>query len=88
VGFGKPVYVSSTGSHSAPSSSLVDGEPSIILDEKTYTLDKTETKTDYPNDNCPFTAEEYFPWFAVDLLELYKIERVIIVNRGQCCGEY
>ncbi|XP_053567006.1 fucolectin-like [Bombina bombina] len=37
--------------------------------------------------SCMHSNYEYAPWWRVDLLGCYKISKVVITNRGDCCGE-
>ncbi|XP_048059454.1 uncharacterized protein LOC125276079, partial [Megalobrama amblycephala] len=37
--------------------------------------------------SCSHTKADRDPWWRVDLLEVYKISRVSITNRGDCCPE-
>ncbi|XP_048057787.1 uncharacterized protein LOC125275134 [Megalobrama amblycephala] len=37
--------------------------------------------------SCSATNADRNPWWRVDLLEVYKITRVSITNRGDCCPE-
>ncbi|XP_051728521.1 fucolectin-1 isoform X3 [Ctenopharyngodon idella] len=37
--------------------------------------------------SCSHTNGDRDPWWRVDLLEVYKITRVSITNRGDCCPE-
>ncbi|XP_067217492.1 pentraxin fusion protein-like [Chanodichthys erythropterus] len=37
--------------------------------------------------SCSHTAWDRDPWWRVDLLDVYKITRVSITNRGDCCAE-
>ncbi|XP_035658319.1 uncharacterized protein LOC118403649 [Branchiostoma floridae] len=36
---------------------------------------------------CTHTNQEYQPWWKVDLGSIYTVQRVIVVNRADCCGE-
>ncbi|XP_050960134.1 fucolectin-like isoform X2 [Labeo rohita] len=38
--------------------------------------------------SCTHTFMEHSPWWRVDLGGVYKISRVTITNRGDCCGEW
>uniref|UniRef100_A0A9J8CQ78 Fucolectin tachylectin-4 pentraxin-1 domain-containing protein n=1 Tax=Cyprinus carpio carpio TaxID=630221 RepID=A0A9J8CQ78_CYPCA len=38
--------------------------------------------------SCTHTNLENNPWWRVDLMGVYKISRVTITNRGDCCGEW
>ncbi|XP_048057026.1 uncharacterized protein LOC125274675 [Megalobrama amblycephala] len=37
--------------------------------------------------SCSHTNADKDPWWRVDLLDVYKITRVSITNRGDCCAE-
>ncbi|XP_064410085.1 fucolectin-like [Latimeria chalumnae] len=37
--------------------------------------------------SCTHTAIENNPWWRVDLLDVYRISRIVITNRGDCCSE-
>nr|XP_055075179.1 uncharacterized protein LOC129454650 isoform X1 [Misgurnus anguillicaudatus]XP_055075180.1 uncharacterized protein LOC129454650 isoform X1 [Misgurnus anguillicaudatus] len=41
----------------------------------------------YTKGSCSHTAGEYNPWWRVDLKSIYSINRVTIINRGDCCEE-
>ncbi|XP_035697814.1 uncharacterized protein LOC118430887 [Branchiostoma floridae] len=36
---------------------------------------------------CTHTQRDYQPWWKVDLSRTYTVQRVSILNRGDCCGE-
>ncbi|CAH2245454.1 Hypothetical predicted protein [Pelobates cultripes] len=37
--------------------------------------------------SCSCTNADVSPWWRVDLLSEYKISKIVITNRGDCCGE-
>ncbi|XP_047672628.1 uncharacterized protein LOC113640476 [Tachysurus fulvidraco] len=37
--------------------------------------------------SCTHTYHDYNPWWRVDLLAVYDINKVIVTNRGDCCPE-
>ncbi|XP_041636264.1 fucolectin-4-like [Cheilinus undulatus] len=37
--------------------------------------------------SCASSILQTAPWWKVDLLESYTISQIVIVNRGDCCGE-
>uniref|UniRef100_H3AZ00 Fucolectin tachylectin-4 pentraxin-1 domain-containing protein n=1 Tax=Latimeria chalumnae TaxID=7897 RepID=H3AZ00_LATCH len=39
------------------------------------------------NGSCTHTKSSTDPWWRLDLQETYRISRVVIVNRGDCCKE-
>ncbi|ROL51274.1 Fucolectin-1 [Anabarilius grahami] len=41
----------------------------------------------FSRQSCSATNADRNPWWRVDLLEVYKITRVSITNRGDCCAE-
>ncbi|KAG8550452.1 hypothetical protein GDO81_025393 [Engystomops pustulosus] len=41
--------------------------------------------TDYYHGSCFHTHTELSPWWRVDLLRSYRISRITITNRGDCC---
>ncbi|KAM4694452.1 uncharacterized protein O3C94_004946 [Discoglossus pictus] len=43
--------------------------------------------SNYYHGSCTHTLYDYAPWWRLDLLRPYKIARVTITNRGDCCGE-
>ncbi|OCT77244.1 hypothetical protein XELAEV_18032443mg [Xenopus laevis] len=43
--------------------------------------------TDYNLNSCAHTEYEYKPWWRLDLKRRYKIGKVVIVNRMDCCSE-
>ena len=39
--------------------------------------------------SCSHTAgDEDYPWWAVDLQQVYQIHHVEIYNRDDCCGKF
>ncbi|XP_019630365.1 PREDICTED: fucolectin-1-like [Branchiostoma belcheri] len=38
-------------------------------------------------DECTHTDNVYQPWWKVDLEDIYTVNRVSVLNRGDCCGE-
>ncbi|XP_072000071.1 fucolectin-like [Engystomops pustulosus] len=42
--------------------------------------------TNYYHGSCFHTHTELSPWWRVDLLKSYRISRITITNRGDCCG--
>ncbi|XP_035684615.1 uncharacterized protein LOC118421436 [Branchiostoma floridae] len=36
---------------------------------------------------CTHTSRQYQPWWKVDLAGVYTVNRVSILNKGDCCGE-
>ncbi|KAI8515636.1 hypothetical protein Bbelb_064490 [Branchiostoma belcheri] len=38
-------------------------------------------------DECTHTDNVYQPWWKVDLADIYTVNRVSVLNRGDCCGE-
>ncbi|KAL1255448.1 hypothetical protein QQF64_013509 [Cirrhinus molitorella] len=45
------------------------------------------SETVYELGFCAHTLEENNPWWRVDLNKSYKVSRVVITNRGDCCAE-
>ncbi|XP_068136063.1 uncharacterized protein [Hyperolius riggenbachi] len=43
--------------------------------------------TNHFSGSCAHTGDDVSPWWRVDLLYPYKISKVIITNRGDCCWE-
>ncbi|KAL0963957.1 hypothetical protein UPYG_G00315770 [Umbra pygmaea] len=43
--------------------------------------------SNYFDGSCTHTKAQAYSWWRVDLLKQYKINTVIIVNRGDCCPE-
>ena len=43
--------------------------------------------SNYFRGSCSHTDADRNPWWRVDLGEAYKVTRVSITNRGDCCGE-
>ncbi|RXN14172.1 III-FBPL precursor [Labeo rohita] len=41
----------------------------------------------YKHGSCSHTKQDRNPWWRVDLLDVYRITRVSITNRGDCCEE-
>jgi len=37
--------------------------------------------------SCSQTNADRDPWWRVDLGKVYKVKRVLITNRGDCCAE-
>ncbi len=48
--------------------------------------------TDFYKESCSHTGLSDLDfdeaWFVIDLEESYKVSKVVITNRGDCCGEY
>ncbi|XP_053565465.1 fucolectin [Bombina bombina] len=42
---------------------------------------------DYYHGSCTHTNNDMSPWWRLDLLRNHRISKVIITNRGDCCGE-
>ncbi|XP_068136077.1 fucolectin-1-like [Hyperolius riggenbachi] len=42
---------------------------------------------EFSSGSCAHTDDDVSPWWRVDLLQPYKISRVIITNRGDCCWD-
>ncbi|KAI8496672.1 hypothetical protein Bbelb_253270 [Branchiostoma belcheri] len=40
------------------------------------------------HNECTHTNEVYQPWWKVDLEDTYTVNRVSILNRGDCCGKF
>ncbi|XP_045186374.2 uncharacterized protein LOC123536152 isoform X2 [Mercenaria mercenaria] len=45
------------------------------------------TSGNWEDGSCTHTASEMNPWWQVDLQRPYLINRVVITNRADCCGE-
>lgn len=73
---GKPTWQSSTLSGHSPwgeSPSAVDGNADPI----------------YYHHSCTHTElDRRSPWWAVDLGQPFDVQRVVVTNRGDCCGSY
>ncbi|XP_073692858.1 uncharacterized protein [Garra rufa] len=41
----------------------------------------------FVQNSCSVTSSDGEPWWRVDLLDVYRVTRVIITNRGDCCEE-
>ncbi|XP_064410083.1 fucolectin-like [Latimeria chalumnae] len=44
--------------------------------------------SDYFLGSCTHTLFENNPWWRVDLLDVYRISRIVITNRGDCCSQH
>ncbi|KAK2913254.1 hypothetical protein Q8A67_001653 [Cirrhinus molitorella] len=42
-------------------------------------------ESDYARGSCSITSWDRDPWWRVDLLDVYRVTRVSITNRGDCC---
>ncbi|XP_073668795.1 uncharacterized protein [Paramisgurnus dabryanus] len=71
LAFGANAVQSSTFDKFADANHAVDGNRESI----------------YTRGSCSHTAGEYNPWWRVDLKRIYRINRVTITNRGDCCPE-
>nr|XP_055075202.1 fucolectin-like [Misgurnus anguillicaudatus] len=71
IAFGAKAVQSSTYNELADAYNAVDGN----------------RDSDYMKRSCTHTAIEDNPWWRVDLKRSYSINKVIITNRGDCCGE-
>ncbi|KAF4100525.1 uncharacterized protein LOC131525818 [Onychostoma macrolepis] len=71
VALGAEAVQSSTPSESGAAQNAVDGN----------------SESNYMLRSCTHTAEEKDPWWRVDLQQTYKVTRVSITNRGDCCEE-
>ena len=45
------------------------------------------TSTNYNAGSCTATAMESDPWWGVDLQAEYRVQDLLITNRGDCCGK-
>ncbi|XP_067249145.1 fucolectin-1-like [Chanodichthys erythropterus] len=45
------------------------------------------SNSNYAHGSCTHTNSEHNPWWRVDLMGVYSINKVTIANRGDCCGE-
>jgi hypothetical protein len=72
VSQGKPTSMSSDGGYGTQgaSSNAVDGN----------------TNSNWGGKSCTHTANQDSPWWSVDLQDTYKVEKVTVYNRGDCCG--
>ncbi|XP_064410081.1 fucolectin-like [Latimeria chalumnae] len=43
--------------------------------------------SNYNLGSCTHTEFENNPWWRVDLLDEYRISRIVITNRGNCCSK-
>ncbi|KAK9957087.1 hypothetical protein ABG768_011357, partial [Culter alburnus] len=71
LALGGTAVQSSTYDHLAAAQNAVDGNRNPI----------------YTSGSCSHTAWDRDPWWRVDLLTVYKITRVSITNRRDCCAE-
>ncbi|ROI15876.1 Fucolectin-4 [Anabarilius grahami] len=71
LAFGGTAVQSSTYDHLTAAQNAVDGN----------------RNSDYHSGSCSHTNADWDPWWRVDLLNVYKISRVVITNRGDCCPE-
>lgn len=46
-----------------------------------------DTNPDMGAGSCFQTKLEVRPWITIDLGAVFEIQRIRIVNRGDCCGE-
>ncbi len=58
------------------------------------TFSETDLATDgildnmIPASECVMTNTGTNPWFLVDLERVYKVRRITVLNRKDCCGGY
>ncbi|XP_048057043.1 uncharacterized protein LOC125274682 [Megalobrama amblycephala] len=71
LAFGGTAVQSSTYDHLTAAHKAVDGNRNSI----------------YTSGSCSHTKADWDPWWRVDLLNVYRITRVSITNRGDCCAE-
>ncbi|XP_048057798.1 uncharacterized protein LOC125275143 isoform X2 [Megalobrama amblycephala] len=71
LALGGTAVQSTTYDHLAAAQNAVDGNRNPI----------------YTSGSCSHTAWDRDPWWRVDLLTVYKITRVSITNRRDCCAE-
>ncbi|XP_075437269.1 pentraxin fusion protein-like [Ascaphus truei] len=62
-----------------PSSENIEGAARKVIDGN--------KDTDYRSGSCFETSYEKPAWWVLDLKESYKIDTIIVVNRGDCCAE-
>ncbi|XP_077147958.1 fucolectin-like [Ranitomeya variabilis] len=43
--------------------------------------------SDFSHGSCSHTDGDFSPWWRVDLLKSYRINRITITNRNDCCEE-
>uniref|UniRef100_A0A8C5QZN8 Fucolectin tachylectin-4 pentraxin-1 domain-containing protein n=1 Tax=Leptobrachium leishanense TaxID=445787 RepID=A0A8C5QZN8_9ANUR len=43
------------------------------------------SSTDYNSGHCSHTGQDAQPWWRMDLTKVYNVQRVKILNRGDCC---
>uniref|UniRef100_A0A8C5R327 Fucolectin tachylectin-4 pentraxin-1 domain-containing protein n=1 Tax=Leptobrachium leishanense TaxID=445787 RepID=A0A8C5R327_9ANUR len=43
------------------------------------------SSTDYMSGHCSHTGHDAQPWWSLDLTKVYNVQRVKILNRGDCC---
>ncbi|KAL3878236.1 hypothetical protein ACJMK2_030601, partial [Sinanodonta woodiana] len=46
-----------------------------------------DTNTSFPSMSCTHTLNEMSPWWRVNLAVVYKIERIVLYGRSDCCTE-
>ncbi|KAE8599865.1 hypothetical protein XENTR_v10017370 [Xenopus tropicalis] len=46
-----------------------------------------DANTDMRYGSCSHTGNDNPAWWQLDLKKRYKVDKVVIVNRGDCCGE-
>ncbi|XP_070564998.1 pentraxin fusion protein-like [Ptychodera flava] len=45
------------------------------------------TDSNWSSRSCTHTVKEQSPWWKVDLQDIYKVDKVVITNRGDCCSQ-
>jgi hypothetical protein len=45
-----------------------------------------DTNAVYRDGSCTHTSTSTNPWWTVDLCGIYDVSKVVIYNRGDCCG--
>ena len=72
-------YNFASGKNAWQSSECCRGQPNLALDGN--------RDSNYHHNSCTHTSSESNPWWMVDLGRVVYVARIIIQNRGDCCGE-
>ncbi|XP_012689666.1 fucolectin-like [Clupea harengus] len=62
------------------------GDPYRGLGHPSNAIDGNRNDNAY-HGSCTHTAHHPNPWWRVDLLKKFRVDSVIITNRGDCCSE-
>ncbi|XP_048036535.1 fucolectin-like [Megalobrama amblycephala] len=65
----------------------VQSSTNIFLGASHHAVDGN-SNPNYLLGSCTHTNMEHNPWWRVDLMGVYSINKVTITNRGDCCGEW